>query len=302
MNDIVIHGASSFIGKHFIKFLISKEVDLYIFARETSDISFCENIPKVKIYRYNKTISEMTNQSISIRNPVFFEFSWYGVFGSERNMSEQIEVNIPLIISSITFARKLNAKHWIGIGSQAEYGSLNKKINENDVCNPVTLYGKSKLISSMISKELCRIYNIDHSWLRLFSVYGPDDNHEWLISYLIKKMLENSDVNVTKGEQKWDYLYVDDIIEMLWKIKDARGVGIANLGSGKSYSIKKIIETIKNLTHSSSKILYGAIPYRTDQIMYMQADISKLTSHLDWNPKATLKDGLSKTIEAYQKK
>ena len=297
MPDIIIHGASGFLGKHFIKKLMTEKIPVVVLARESSDLSLILNNPGVKIYRYNKSFNELTKIDIKVESPVYFEFSWQGVFGSDRNNEEQMSVNVPLITSSVKFANDLKAKHWIGIGSQAEYGNIDKRISENDVCNPTTLYGKAKLKCSQISAELCNEFQMDHSWLRLFSVYGPDDNHEWLIQYLIKDMLHNKDINVTKGEQLWDYLYIDDISDMFSKLKNASGAGVANLGSGKSVTVKYIIEMIKELTNSKSKINFGAIPYRENQVMKMEADITQLSNHLNWFPKVAMEEGLKRTID-----
>ena len=298
MQNIIIHGATSFLGKHFVEKLISNGIPITIIARKTSDLSAFENNSLIKIIRYKKNLNELNIESFKTQLPVFFEFSWNGVFGSERNIPEQISINIPLTISSINLAHQLNAKHWIGVGSQAEYGNLDKRITELDECIPVTLYGKSKLLCSQISAELCKAYGIEHSWLRLFSVYGPNDNHEWLIQYLIKEMFNNKEINVTKGEQFWDYLFVDDISEMLFKLKDTSGVGVANLGSGKAVQVKYIIEKIKELTESDSTINFGTVPYREDQVMFMEADNSKLSNHLDWKAETNITEGLKKTIES----
>ncbi len=297
MPDIIIHGASGFLGKHFLRKLILEDIPVIVIARESSRLPVAEGNPLVKIFRYRHSLSELSTQHIAASASVFFEFSWHGVFGSERNSEEQELVNVPLITSSVKFAKELNARHWIGIGSQAEYGNLNKRISESDECRPTTNYGKAKLTCSGISASLCRDAGIDHSWLRLFSVYGPDDNHEWLIQYLIKEMLNNREINVTKGEQLWDYLYIDDISEMFFKLKDAGGVGIANLGSGKGIQVKYIVEKIKEFTNSDSKINFGAIPYRDDQVMLMEADITKLSNHLNWFPKISMEEGLKKTID-----
>jgi UDP-glucose 4-epimerase len=296
MPDIIIHGASSFLGKHFSRRLISDGYSLTIVARENSNISFAKKNNNVKILRYQNSLDEINPSQIACNKPAFFEFSWHGVFGTERNNPEQLTINIPLMLSSINLANKVKAAHWIGFGSQAEYGNLDKKISETDTCNPVTVYGKSKYFCSAITSELCKAYNIHHSWLRLFSVYGPDDNHEWLIQYLIKKMLANESIDVTKGEQTWDYLYVEDITNMLMKLMGTSGCGIANLGSGTGIRVKDIIELIKELTGSSSPINYGALPYRPDQVMQMQADISRLSSAVDWKPETSIREGLSKTI------
>jgi UDP-glucose 4-epimerase len=297
MPDIIIHGASGFLGKHFLKRLLSENIPVVILAREASLIPVVESNPLVTVYRYKESPEILAGQNIQVQSPVFFEFSWQGVFGSERNKEDQSTVNIPLIRSSIQLASRFNSKHWIGIGSQAEYGNLDKCISENDVCRPTSEYGKAKLACAELSGELCDKLGMDHSWLRLFSVYGPDDNHDWLIQYLIKEMLNNKDVNVTKGEQFWDYLYIDDVTEMFYKLKDATGVGIANLGSGKGVQVKYIIEKIKELTNSNSKINFGAVPYRDDQVMLMEADITKLSKHLDWYPKTNIDEGLQRTVE-----
>ncbi|HNR19821.1 MAG TPA: NAD(P)-dependent oxidoreductase [Bacteroidia bacterium] len=296
MPDIIIHGASGFLGKHFLRKLIIEKIPAIVLARTSSNINEFKNNNLVKIYRYSNSISELSNSEIGVSGSVFFEFSWQGVFGSERNNEEQLDINIPLISDSITIAHKLNVKHWVGVGSQAEYGNLDKRISEKDACNPTTLYGKAKLHCSQISAELCQKFGMEHSWLRLFSVYGPDDNHMWLIQYLIKEMVAGKEINVTKGEQLWDYLYIDDVSEMFFKLKDAKGVGVANLGSGKAVQVKYIIEKIKELTNSVSKVNFGAVPYRFDQVMLMEADISKLSKHLNWIPEINIDEGLEKTI------
>ncbi len=301
--EIVIHGASGFIGKHFIRAIIEKNIPVIVLARKSSKLNFDETkYPFITVLRYEKNLSEINGEALNVHHPVFFEFSWNGVFGSERNAAEQLTVNIPLILSSVNLAHQLNAKHWVGFGSQAEYGNLNKKIQETDTCHPTTLYGKSKLLCSQISAELCAAYQMEHSWLRLFSVFGPEDNPQWLIPYLITEMLQNKEINTTLGEQRWDYLYIDDIIQMLFLLKEQSGAGIANLGSGRAIKVKEIIKYLKKATNSSTKINFGAIPYRPDQVMHMEADITQLSTHLGWTPQTDIRTGLSKMIKYYTNK
>ncbi len=300
MQKFVIHGASSFVGKHFVNLLIDKKMSVVLIARETSKIDHnaAENL---QIIRYNKSINELLKrQMIDLSGSIFYEFSWWGVAGVNRNNVEQFIVNIPLMISSVEFANFINAKHWISIGSQAEYGNINRKVSESDNCNPTTLYGKSKLLCSNITGELCSCFNIEHTWLRLFSVYGPNETYEWLIPSLIKNMLQNIPVDTTLGEQKWDYLYIDDLTDALFKLADSKGIGITNIGSGKPIQIKYIINKIKELTNSTSKINFGYIPYRTDQVMHMEADISKISKSLNWQPRVNIEIGLKKMIEYYK--
>jgi len=112
----------------------------------------------------------------------------------------------------------------------------------------------------------------------------------------------NTEINVTKAEQCWDYLYIDDIIDMLLKLFVHKGLGVTNLGSGSAIQLKNIIEYIRNKTNSTSQINYGAVPYRPDQVMFMEADNTKLKSALNWQPKTSIEEGLNKTIHFYTNK
>ena len=170
------------------------------------------------------------------------------------------------------------------------------RVDEHVPCNPTTLYGKAKLFCAGISAELCKAYGMEHSWLRLFSAYGPHGNHQWLIDYLIEEMKNDRVINVTKCEQYLDYIYVNDISRALMALGEGHGVGVANLGSGKAVQLKTIVETIRTLTKSKSIVNYGALPYRPDQSMFQEADISKLSKVSGWKPEVTIEQGLSDMI------
>ena len=295
----IIHGGSSFLGKHFIKLLINNNKNLIVISRESSRIVFKSNF--INHYKYKNSISEINLENYDLSHSIFFEFAWFGVYGNQRNDIRQFTVNIPLFVSGIEFAKKNNCKHWVGIGSQAEYGNLNKKIDEKQSCFPTTLYGKSKLYLSKITKDICDLYSINHSWLRLFSVYGPDDNHEWFIQYLIKKMLKSEEINVTKCEQYWDYLFIEDLVSALYKIKVEKSLGITNLSSNNPIQIRELIEILQTIIKTKSKINFGAIPYRDDQVMFMCGDNTKLKNELNWYPIVDFQDGLTKTIGKLKK-
>lgn len=302
MHKIVIHGASSFLGKHFVRLLTKERVPFSIVARESSHLPPFEAASEVSVFRYRSSLSELDASLLKVERPLFYELSWHGVYGSDRNHPSQLTVNIPMFIQSVEFAHSLGASHWVGIGSQAEYGPLHKAgaIDEGEACHPTTTYGEAKLHAQQITELLCKAFGIEYSWLRLFSVYGPEDTHNWLIPYLIQQMLQNRKVEVTKGEQMWDYLFVEDISWLLYRLCSLPGVGVANLGSGNPVSIRRVIEQLRELCKSESEILFGAVPYRDDQVMHMEADISKLKRLTGWIPATPLTKGLQETVAYYE--
>ena len=142
---------------------------------------------------------------------------------------------------------------------------------------------------------------MNFSLLRLFSVYGPDDGENWLIPYLINKMLSHETVDTTLGEQVWDYLYIDDVSKAFSKININEPLGIVNLSSATEIKIKDLINTIKKLTNSKSTINFRAIEYRKDKVMYMNGNNAKLKYKLNWSPEISLEFGLLQTIKNIRK-
>ena len=78
--------------------------------------------------------------------------------------------------------------------------------------------------------------------------------------------------------------------------------GVCNLGSGTSEPVKNLILKLKELTKSNSTINFGAIEYRSDQVMLMQANIDKLTKTLNWIPDTNFDIGLKNTVDFLTKK
>jgi nucleoside-diphosphate-sugar epimerase len=303
MINVIVHGPNSFLARNFISSLEdNKDIFFTLLCRETSNLQFLAdcNIEK-KILRYKYSLEEISVESIKTdiyQEVLFLDFSWSGVYNDKRNHVEQIIINIPMVINSIKLAHKLNCDRYVGFGSQAEYGVVNETITESTLCNPTTLYGKSKLMASEIAREMCDSYSIGFTWFRIFSLYGPNDNHKWFVHYLIDELRSNSQVNMTLGEQLWDYLYIDDAVDILWTfVKKNKNLGVVNYASGNSIKLKDFVLIAKDSLSSSSNINFGAVEYRNDQVMNMKPDISKMQAHLNWSPSFSYERGLEKFIK-----
>jgi nucleoside-diphosphate-sugar epimerase len=103
---------------------------------------------------------------------------------------------------------------------------------------------------------------------------------------------------LTKGEQRWDYLFVQDAVEAIYRtLTNPTAAGVINLGSGQAYTIKSIAESIRDMIDPGLPLGFGQIPYRPDQIMLLEADIAKLRNLADWVPQTGLTEGLRRTLD-----
>jgi len=190
---------------------------------------------------------------------------------------------------------------FVQIGSSIEYGSNKSPQKENDKCNPKSVYGRAKLLSS---KHLINLFNKEKfpsTILRLYQVYGPRQDLNRFIPITIMGCLKNEKFPCSEGNQLRDFLHVNDVVDAIIKSlvnKDAKGQ-IMNVGSGKPRKIKSIIEQVRKITKGGYPE-YGKIKFRKDEILKLYPSINKISRILGWRPKTNFDEGLVKTINYYK--
>jgi dTDP-D-glucose 4,6-dehydratase len=181
-----------------------------------------------------------------------------------------------------------------------EYGPQ-PKITEQTPLSPTTLYGTAKICAYLLAKQLLAQNQRRFLWLRIFSTYGPKDNPSWMIPYLIQTLMQGKKPSLTACEQKWDYLYAGDVASAIYLAAvQEQTEGVYNIGSGQAVSLCSIVEQLRDLVDPSLPLGIGDIPYRPDQVMHLEADISRLQQATGWSPQFTLAEGLQRTVAWYK--
>jgi nucleoside-diphosphate-sugar epimerase len=282
---VAVTGSNGFIGKALVKELIQQGNEVCVLLRTAAT-------GNSKAIIYTKSLHECAEELQQWQPDVFFHLAWRGVDSQQRNNEENNQYNYQLTIDSVQLAKQAGCKQWIGTGSQAEYGVLNKKITEEEICTPVTAYGITKQRLYTETKQLCNSYQMIHTWARIFSVYGPGDHPETFIAYLISNMLQQKTIEVSSGTQQWDYLFIDDAVAALSSLINLEGV--YNIASGETVVLKEVAETIAGLTNYKELIQWGK--KQDAPLRYLCGSIQKIKNETDWTPKISLKEGLTKTI------
>jgi UDP-glucose 4-epimerase len=99
----------------------------------------------------------------------------------------------------------------------------------------------------------------------------------------------------------WDCLFIDDVATAAVAVATLPAAeGVFNLGSGRPLPVRSIVEKIRDLAAPGMELVFGEIPYRSDQVWHMEADIGRLTSLTGWCPRIHIDAGLQATVEWHQ--
>jgi nucleoside-diphosphate-sugar epimerase len=259
-------------------------------------------MPRVQVIEGDLTAPESSADAIRRFAPdTLIHSAWYGVAGIHRNEAEQIHRNLEATASLVQLAARVGCRACVVLGSQAEYGPQNRRLDETAPTEPTTTYGVAKLCSYLLSRHLAKQTGMRLAWVRIFSTYGPGDHPECMIPQLIRALYLRQRPALTAGEQRWDYLYVDDAAEAICRVAECgEGEGVFNLGSGQVETIRRVAEMIRDQIDPSLPLGLGDVPYRPDQVMYLQADIARLKAVTGWGPRTSLEEGLARTVECSQ--
>ncbi|MFT3965696.1 MAG: NAD(P)-dependent oxidoreductase [Sphingobium sp.] len=235
------------------------------------------------------------------RPEVIIHSAWEGVGGPSRAGDIQFD-NIRTTVALTDMAIATGVRRIVGIGSQAEYGRHDRRIDESAEPAPFLLYGAAKLSACHLAWQRCRELGVGFAWLRLFSLYGPGDNPNWLIPYAAAELLAGRAPRTSAGTQKWDYLHIADAAEgVLAAAVTETAQGPFNLSSGRAVAVRTIIERLRDLACPGLDLTFGEIPFGPNQIMHLEGDNGRLRAATGWNPAIAVEDGLASVVEAMRR-
>jgi UDP-glucose 4-epimerase len=296
----LVTGATGFVGSWLVRRLLTDGHSVAALTRPARELRRIHTLlPSiVQIEGDLSCISKSRSAIQSFGPEAVFHLGWTGGNSSRfLNDPAQVYENVPGSLDLMRVAAEAGASTFVNFGSCAEYGQYCIPVRESDPALPTNLYGSAKHCVEQMGLALAPILGLRFVSLRLFWAFGPADDESRLVPSLIQKMLLGERHAMTKGEQVWDYLYIDDVIEAVVRVANTPSAkGVFNLGSGRPERLRDVAEQIARMAGDMSLLGLGDIPYGPNQVMHLQADVSRLKGATGWRPEISLEEGLKRTI------
>ena len=292
---ILILGGTGFIGYHLAKEALRRGFQVSSLSKNTP-------IKKRYLKRVKYIIADISNKN-SINKKIKENFQYVVNLAGYVDHSNKIKTykSHYLGCKNISnFFLKDKIERFIQVGSSMEYGLVESPQKENFKCEPKSVYGRAKFLSSQYLLNLYKKKKFPVTIVRLYQVYGPYQDLNRFIPVVINSCKSNIDFRCSHGRQFRDFLYINDLIDAIFLILEnpkAKGE-IFNIGFGKPLKIKNIIQRILSY-YKSGNPQFGKIKLREEEQMKIYPDISKARRILNWKPKINFLKGLAKTIQYY---
>ncbi len=311
MKKVLITGATGFVGHHLVNFLSDRK-DLQIFGTSLSKPEQANkemDIHKVDLSDYGSVVKLVDNIKPDY---VYHLAALTSTADSFNNPTPVVVGNIEIQMNLLNALKNLNLTNSriLVVSSGEVYGVVDKSdlpIDEDTPLRPCTPYAVSKLAQDFLGLQYYLSYRLQIIRVRAFNHTGPNQPPAFAIPAFARQIAQ-----IEKGQQepvvkvgdlsaKKDFSDVRDIVEGYSKIMEMGDAGdVYNIGSGKSYKIKDLLDILLSLSDKKIEIVEDPSKLRPTKVGEVYCDYTKLNKKTEWAPKISIEKTLKDTLDYWR--
>ena len=305
---VVITGVAGFIGSHLSETLLARGYAVIgIDNLLTGDLA---NIAHLTGREFRLIKQDVTNY-INLDEPVDFVLHW----ASPASPADYLNFPIPTLkvgalgthnALGLALAKKATfvlASTSEVYGDPLEHPQTESYWGNVNPVGPRGVYDEAKRFAEAMTTAYHRYHGLETRIVRIFNTYGPRMriNDGRAVPNFIGQALRGEDVTVYgRGNQTRSFCYISDLVDGIIRLMHAETADPVNIGNPSELSIEQIARQIIEKTGSSSKIIYEPLPI--DDPKVRKPDITRARALLDWEPRVSLDEGLTSTIDYFRRK
>lgn len=225
-----------------------------------------------------------------------------GVRASVENPAVFYRANVDGTLNLLQQCVRRGVRKFMLASTSSLYGGSNPVPfrEDADTNHPLSPYAASKKAAETLAFSFHHLYGLDVSICRYFTVYGPAGRPDMSVFRFVRRISEGEPITVFgDGSQQRDFTYVDCIARGTIASLCPLGYEVVNLGGDRSVPLSAVIEEISRLVGRRPQIVHRPI-HRAD-VTTTWADVGKAKSLLGWSPEIPIEEGLSRTVQWYQR-
>lgn len=338
--NILITGAAGFIGSQLAyKFLKEGHhiilIDNMSYGHEDNLIFDDEEDGDLNLYLHKVDIRDRNYLSaIFETEKIDYVYNIAGIAplpDCQSDPCEAIDVNVNGFVNILELSRIYGVKCVIQASTNAMYENETGFPTREQFDNlPTLIYPNTKYCAERFAQSYCDTYGMNVCCVRFANVYGPHVDclrkQPPFVGYLIRELYyDRVPTFHSNGKQARDYIYVDDLTDLLEKVQNCKGFDVVNCSSNKSYSVREIYDIAQDIMHKNIQAKYvdssnywkkypqlyeGAYSIKPEILdhevnKYSLCDNTHALARYNWQPKVDIEEGMSNmikyTVKLFQK-
>lgn len=290
---VLVTGGSGFIGQYCLAQLHAKGYEVHA-------VSSVPRPSTSAVQWHHASLLDSTQTKALVRGikpSHLLHLAWYTKHGRYWTAPE----NLSWVQGSLALVREFTeagGQRLVTAGTCAEYDWSQGGVCVEGVTPllPATLYGTYKHALQLMLHSWCKQTGLSGAWGRVFSLYGPGENPQRLVAYVITALLKREVATCGNAGLIRDYSHAEDVASAFVSLLESKLEGPVNIGSGESTTLHDMVEKIAGKLDGAEFVKFRVPPpsSNTEPELFLP-DITRLAS-TGWKRKFDLDSGLDDTI------
>lgn len=299
--DILITGGLGFVGSNIAMNLVKHSQNVIIATSSKRNIwRLTQKSDSIKLVELDVTNENRVMDTFNLLKPdIIINNSVFGAY-HENDQNKIFQVNLSGLINTVKSYLRTQADLLINTSTISEYGVKNSPFEETDQLNPLGDYAISKAAATMYCESTRKLTKRNILTTRIANPYGPLENSQDLIPYLIIKRMKDEDVKLNNPNNVRDFIYIDDVAEAYWKIISSYNEvdsSIFNIATGVETRIDELAKLVGEIVPGKEriKVKWNSNELRIKDVAnHYSASIERIKKELKWKPENDIKNGIKK--------
>ncbi len=278
MIDVIVTGASGFIGRALCQRLRADGFSLLALGRDDGDVAHAQTwdaLPAAKVV-------------IHAAGRSYVPDSW-------KDGAAFLRSNVLGTENALAYCRR-HSSRMVYVSAYIYGIPETLPIAESHPVKPNNPYALSKHLAEQLCGFAGTYQQLPVTVLRLFNVFGPGQRDEFLIPAIVAQVKAGKDVRVLDLKPRRDYVYLADVVDAIMRAATlADGFRILNIGSGTSQSVQEVIDHIQAAAGTTLPVI-SSNQERPQEIPDVRADITQARRVLGWEPRWSFRQGAQQLL------
>jgi len=307
MAQYLVTGGAGFIGSHLSDALARRGHGVRVADNlVTGERSNLDHVPGVEFLEGDLADPAFARRAVDGVQYVLHQAAIPSVPRSVADPVTSHRANVDATLNVLVASREAGVKRLVFAGSSAAYGNTPTLPKREDMpTNPLSPYALQKVVGEQYLQMFTRLYGLETVSTRYFNVFGPRQDpsspYSGVISVFATALLEKRSPTIYgDGGQTRDFTYVDNVVDGVLRACEAPAASgeVINVATGGRISLNDLFRAMRAIVGGSVEPAYEAS--RAGDVHDSQADITKATRLLGYEPMIGFEEGLRRTVAWYR--
>ncbi len=300
--EIIVTGGAGFIGSNLVSALAKENSVTVIDNMHTgTEANLADDIKNNNVKLLKLDAKEISKANV---NPDYiFHLGMYSSTPMYKEDNNRVYEVVEGAVKVFKYSIEKNAKN-VFISSSSLYNGLQMPYSENLMPNVTDFYTEARYYVERLAELYSKLYGLDATGIRLFSVYGKREENKKqyanLVTQFIWALRDNQPAVIYgDGKQTRDFTNVSDVVNAAILASSYKGYGIFNVGTGKSYTLNDTVAKISEFSGKELKTQY--VPNKiSNYVQHTLADTRNAREKLGFEAKVDVDQGIKELLEHYE--